>query len=398
MRAQFHQFKSLALNHQTYLDSAATTQKPQPVIEAMNEYYASPVANVHRSGHRLGREATAKFEAARATVARTFGVPAVESVLWTRGTTEAINLVAYAWGQKNLRPGNVICVSEMEHHANLVPWQRFLQAGLRLKFIPVDTNGQLDLEWLETQLDTNCKLLCVCHASNVLGSINPITRICELAHAVGARVLVDGAQAPAHIELNIRQLGCDFYAFSGHKTYGPSGIGCLIASARMMHEMTVWQRGGEMVKDVDWQHSTFQDAPLKFEAGTPHIAGAIGLAAALRWLNEQDRFSLQQRESELVQALMTGLREIPGVVVLGPDAPRVPLVSFHLPGEHCYDLASLLDEQGVYIRSGLHCCVPLHRKLGLHGTLRVSIGAYNHAADLQHFFDALHTALKIMRG
>ena len=380
-----------------YLDSAASTLKPQAVIDALSHYYAFDHSNVHRGAHALADRATAAFEAARDSVARFLSGPEGqvrrEEVIWTRGTTEAINLVAQSWGSANLGPGDEVLISEMEHHANIVPWQLACErTGAILKVIPVTDAGELDLEAFEALLSERTKLLAVTHVSNVLGTVNPVAELIRAAHGVGARVLIDGAQAVAHIHLDMNALDADFYVFSGHKLYGPTGIGVLYGKYDLLAAMPPWQGGGEMIDRVSFDGTTFQAPPFRFEAGTPHIAGAVGLGAAIEWFRGLDQEALKAHEQAVFTELDALLRAFPGVTVLGSAPERCGAVSFLLDGAHPSDVGAFLDQAGVAVRTGHHCCQPLMARYGVSGTVRASLGLSSTSADLQRLGSALEQA------
>lgn len=380
-----------------YLDSAASTLKPQAVIDAISHYYAYDHSNVHRGAHALADRATAAFEAARDTVARFLSGPGEavrrEEVIWTRGTTEAINLVAQSWGGANLSTGDEVLISEMEHHANIVPWQMICErTGATLKVIPVTDAGELDLEAFETLLSKRTKLLAVTHVSNVLGTVNPVAWLIEKAHGVGAKVLVDGAQAVAHLPLNLKALDADFYVFSGHKLYGPTGIGVLYGKYDILAAMPPWQGGGEMIERVSFEGTTYQAPPFLFEAGTPHIAGAVGLSAAIEWLTALDQEGLRAHEHALFTELDALLRGMPGVTVLGYASDRCGAISFLLDGGHHSDVGAFLDQAGVAVRTGHHCCQPLMARYGVSGSVRASLGLSSTSADPQRLGTALEQA------
>ena len=384
-----------------YLDSAASTLKPQAVIDALSHYYAFDHSNVHRGAHALADRATAAFEAARDSVARFLSGPGGlvrrEEVIWTRGTTEAINLVAQSWGGANLGPGDEVLISAMEHHANIVPWQLACErTGASLKVIPVLNEGELDLEAFQGLLSERTKLLAVTHVSNVLGTVNPVAELTQAAHGVGAKVLIDGAQAVAHLELDLKALDVDFYVFSGHKLYGPTGIGVLYGKYDLLAAMPPWQGGGEMIDRVTFEGTTYQAPPFRFEAGTPHIAGAVGLGAAIRWLEGLDRPALEAKEAELFAALDAALKAEPGVRVLGAGPRRLGAVSFTVEGAHPSDVGAFLDQAGVAVRTGHHCCQPLMARFGVPGTVRASLALHSSEADVTAFLEALRKAKRFL--
>ncbi len=408
VRTDFPAFSVLDKEGLVYLDSAATSQKPKAVIDVLNNTYQQPIGNVHRSGHQHGRATTLKFEQVRDNVASFIGAQSSHSIIWTKGTTEAINLVAFSWGMAQLKVGDEIVLSQMEHHANLVPWQQLAKSkGLLLKWIPVTVQAELDLEVAAQLINSNTKLVAICHVSNALGTINPIDRIISLAKSVNARVLIDGAQAVAHLTVDVTKLDCDFYTFSGHKLYGPSGIGALYVKPEALEEMTVWQTGGEMVRNVTQTETSFQETPLKFEAGTPNIEGVIGLGAAIDYLNSLKLMELWQFEQDLLQNLLKQCQLIPQFKLLSKSTAQIPLLSFQIKNQHCLDVATLLDEQGIAIRAGHHCAMPLMQALDSleekssdeishTGSLRVSIGIYNNQQDIDSFCQALKIAIELL--
>ena len=392
LRSQFPALAQEVNGHPLiYLDSAATTQKPQVVLDAIAHYYSADNANVHRAAHALSGRATRAFEAARETVARFINAPHSREVIWTRGTTEAINLVAQSWGMSELKAGDEIVLSTLEHHANIVPWQLIAQrTGAVIRVMPLDERGDLDLAAYHAMLGPRTRLVSVAHVSNALGTVNPVKEIVAAAKAVGALTLIDGAQAVAHLEVDVQAIGCDFYTFSGHKLYGPTGIGVLWGSTELLDRMPPWQAGGEMIDRVSFAGTTFNTLPFKFEAGTPHIAGAIGLAAAIDFVTAQDRAALVRHEQALTDYLVAGLRRVPGLRLIGEPARRAGAVSFLLDEIHPQDAATLLDMQGIALRVGHHCAMPLMESLGIGGTLRASLACYNNRDDVDALLAALH--------
>ncbi|HDZ8929012.1 TPA: SufS family cysteine desulfurase [Aeromonas dhakensis] len=392
LRSQFPALAQEVNGHPlVYLDNAATTQKPKAVLDAINHYYRADNANVHRAAHALSGRATRAFEAARETVARFINAPLSHEVIWTRGTTEAINLVAQSWGVSELRAGDEVVLSTLEHHANIVPWQLVAKCtGAVIRVIPLDERGDLDMAAYLAMLGPRTRLVSVAHVSNALGTVNPVEQIVEAAKAVGALTLIDGAQAVAHLEVDVQAIGCDFYAFSGHKLYGPTGIGVLWGRTELLERMPPWQAGGEMIDRVSFGGTTFNTLPFKFEAGTPHIAGAIGLAAAIDFVMEQDRGALASHEAVLTDYLVAGLRQIPGLRLVGEPGQRAGAVSFLLRDIHPQDAATLLDMQGIALRVGHHCAMPLMESLGIGGTMRASLACYNNRDDVDALLAALH--------
>ena len=376
-----------------YLDNAATSQKPRQVIEALTEYYEEHNANIHRGVHRLAAEATAAYEEARQKVARFLGAPDTRGLIFTRGTTEAINLVAYAWGRRSLREGDEVVLTEAEHHSNLVPWQLAAKAtGARLRFIPIREDGTLDIEEAERLIGPRTKLVGCIHASNVLATINPVERLAELAHEADALMLVDGAQSAPHLPVSVEALGCDFYACSGHKMLGPTGVGVLWGRPEILEEMDPFLGGGEMIREVHLDHSTWNDLPYKFEAGTMNVAQAVGLGAAVDYLDELGMENVREHERRLGEYAYRRLAETEGITIYGPERDRTGLVSFSLPDVHPHDLSQLLDEEGVAIRSGHHCAQPLMRRLGVAATARASFYVYNTEEEVDALVEALGRA------
>ena len=381
-----------------YFDNAATTQKPCAVVEALRNYYEHDNANVHRGLHELSSRATEAYEAARQRVATYLGAASADEIVFTRGTTESINLVAQAWGGKFLRAGDVILLTEMEHHSNLVPWQLLAQrSGARLRFVPVQDDGTLALDQLAELLTPEVKLFAFTHVSNSLGTINPVAELCREAHAVGALTLVDAAQSAGHLPLDVQELGCDFLAFSGHKMCAPTGIGALYGRAEILDLIPPWHGGGEMIVSVALEKSTFKKPPHRFEAGTPNIAGAIGLAAAIDYLEEIGRAAIFEHDSKLTAYAAEQLAELPGMRVLGPRRERGALVGFVMDGVHPHDLTTFADQSGLALRGGHHCNQPLMRRFGLPGTTRASFYFYNTTAEIDRMMEILRGAVRFFR-
>jgi cysteine desulfurase/selenocysteine lyase len=373
-----------------YLDNAATSQKPRQVLDALAGYYEEHNANIHRGVHRLAEEATAAYEEARQKVARFLGARDTRGLIFTRGTTESINLVAHAWGRKVLREDDEVVLTEAEHHSNLVPWQLTARAtGAKLRFIPIRENGILDLEAAERLIGPRTKLVGCIHASNVLATINPVERLIRMAHDVGALMLVDGAQSAPHLPVDVEELGCDFYACSGHKMLGPTGVGVLWGRLEILEEMDPFLGGGEMIREVHLDHSTWNDLPYKFEAGTMNIAQAVGLGAAVNYLGELGMQNVREHERRLGEYAYRRLSELEGITIYGPKEGRTGLVSFSLPDIHPHDLSQLLDEEGIAIRSGHHCAQPLMRRLGVAATARASFYLYNTEEEVDALVEAL---------
>ena len=352
---------------------------------------------MHRSAHALASRATIAFESARDDVTHFLNAAHREEIIWTRGTTEAINLVAYAWGLAYLQQGDEILISAMEHHANLVPWQQVaLKTGARLRIIPLQENGDLDLFQYRQMLSDKTRLVAVTQVSNVLGTVNPVKEIVRLAHEAGALTLIDGAQAVAHNHIDVQALDCDFYVFSGHKVYGPTGIGVLYGKQALLNTLDPWQFGGEMIERVTYESSTFNRPPFRFEAGTPPIAEAIGLAAALKFIREQMAKGSERYHQQLLQQLVNGLTAIEGVHIIGNPVTRQGVVSISLPQFHHHDVCQFLDAQGVAVRSGHHCAMPLIEALGLSGTLRISPGIYNIDQEIMLFLSHLQQTMELL--
>lgn len=375
-----------------YLDSAASAQKPEAVIEAVADVWRHSYANVHRGLHTLANEATEAFEASRGKLARFLGAASADQIVFTKGATEAINLVADSFGA-TLSEGDEIIVSQMEHHSNIVPWH-FLRErkGVVLKWAPVTEDGALDMAAFDSLLSDRTKLVAITHMSNVLGTVSPIEAIAKKAHAVGAAVLVDGSQGAVHMPVDVQTLGCDFYVVTGHKLYGPNGVGALYAAGDWLDRLRPYQGGGEMIAEVREDGVVYADVPHKFEAGTPVIAEVIGLGAALDWLTALDRIALMEHERQLMDRFEAGLADFEGLTILGRTQDKGAITSFSLEGAHPHDLAQLMDKYGVAVRAGHHCAHPLMQRYGLVGTLRASFAAYNTQDDVDAALDALRKA------
>ncbi len=379
-----------------YLDSAATTQKPRAVIDALVDFYERDNANVHRGIHQLSERATAAYEQAREKVGRFLGATQPEEIVFVRGTTEAVNLVAHSFLRPRLQTGDEVLVTAMEHHSNIVPWQLVCaERGARLRVAPIDERGDLILEELAAAIGPRTRLVALAHVSNALGTVNPVGQVVELAHARGVPVLIDGAQAVPHFPVDVGALGCDFYAFSGHKAYGPTGVGALYGRRALLEEMPPYQGGGEMILSVSFERTLYNRVPLRFEAGTPDIAGVVGLGAAIDWLGRLDRPSVAQHETRLVTAAVRRLQELPGVTLVGRPRQRVGVVSFVMEGVHPHDLGTLLDREGVAIRTGHHCAQPLMERFGVAATARASFALYNTEEDLDRLVAALLRAREV---
>jgi cysteine desulfurase/selenocysteine lyase len=376
-----------------YLDNAATTQKPDAVINAISNYYRCDNANVHRGAHALSDRATEQFEAAREATARFLNSPESCQVIWVRGVTEGINLVANSWGRTNLKAGDKVLVSWLEHHSNIVPWQMVCaELGAEVVPIPILDSGDIDLNALDALLDERVKMVAVNHVSNALGTVNPVAEIIQKAHAVGAKVLLDGAQAVAHYPVDVQALDCDFYTFSGHKLFGPTGIGVLWGKKNLLDAMPPFLGGGEMIETVSFSGTTFNVLPFKFEAGTPHIAGVIGLSAAIKYLQGLDRDAAAAHEVMLLDYTLELAKDIEGLRRVGAPREAAGIFSFLLEGTHPSDLGMLLDQQGIAVRTGHHCAQPLMARYGVPGTARASYTIYNTRDDVEALFAGIRKA------
>jgi cysteine desulfurase/selenocysteine lyase len=373
-----------------YLDSAASSQKPRCVIEALQYYYEHDNANVHRGLHELSSRATEGYEGAREKVARYLGATSAEEIVFTRGTTESINLVVNAWGGKFLKEGDVVLLTEMEHHSNIVPWQMLAERiGIKVRYLPVREEGTLQLEELDQWLTPEVKIFAFTHISNSLGTINPVQELCRAARKVGAISLVDAAQSAGHLPVNVQEIGCDFLAFSGHKMCGPTGIGALYGRRELLTAMPPWHGGGEMISSVTFEGATFKDAPHKFEAGTPNIAGAIGLGAAIDYIEKIGRAEIFAHDEALVTYAVERMAELPGIRTFGPSGKRGGLVSFMMESAHPHDVTTFADRYGLALRGGHHCNQPLMRKFRLPGTTRASFYFYNTRAEVDRMMEIL---------
>ncbi len=381
-----------------YFDSAASSQKPRAVIEALRNFYERDNANVHRGLHTLSGRATEAYEHARQRVAEYIGAASADEIIFTRGTTESINLVAQAWGEKFLGEGDVILLTAMEHHSNLVPWQLLAERkGARLQFLPVRDDGTLDIEKLHSLLTPEVKLFAFTHISNSLGTINPVADLCAKARAVGALTLVDAAQSAGHMPLDVQELGCDFLAFSGHKMCAPTGIGVLYGRAELLDSTPPWQGGGEMIVSVTLEKSTFKKPPHRFEAGTPNIAGAVGLAAAIDYIDAIGRPAIFEHDSELARYAADRVSELPGTRVFGPKEERGALVGFVMDAAHPHDLTTFADQYGLALRGGHHCNQPLMRRFNVPGTTRASFYFYNTTEEIDRMVEILHAAVQFFK-
>lgn len=372
-----------------YLDNAASAQKPLAVLEAMDHYYRTMHANVHRGAHTLGDRATEAFENARETVRRFLNAPSSREIIWTRGTTEALNLVANGLAPR-LREGDEILVTRMEHHANIVPWQMLAgRTGARLVPAGLTPEGELDTEDLRKKLNERTRILAIAHASNVLGTVNPVAELVAMARERNIITVVDGAQAVPHFRPDVRALGCDFYAFSAHKVFGPTGIGVLYGRAELLEEMPPWQGGGEMIERVSFERTTWNQLPYKFEAGTPAIAEAVGLAAAIDYLDSLDQAAVMAAETALLERATELVETVPGMEIIGTARHKVPVLSFKIAGLHPSDIGTLLDQQGIAIRTGHHCAMPLMDFYAVPGTARASFAFYNTQDEVEQLFSGL---------
>src|SRR5258705_13248997 len=378
-----------------YFDSAATSQRPRNVLDVVRNYYEHENANVHRGLHALSMRATEHYEKSRQRVADFIGAASADEIIFTRGTTEGINLVAQAWGGKFLRAGDVILLTEMEHHSNLVPWQLLAaRTGVQLRFVPVLDDGTLALEELPSLLTPEVKLFAFTHISNSLGTINPVAKLCQKARAMGVLTLVDAAQSAGHLPVDVQELGCDFLAFSGHKMCGPTGIGALYGRAELLDAMPPWHGGGEMIVSVTLEKSTFKRPPHRFEAGTPNIAGAIGLAAAIDYIESIGRLAIFEHDSQLARYAAERIGELPGTRILGPKEERGALVGFVMDAAHPHDLTTFADQYGLAMRGGHHCNQPLMRRFGVSGTTRASFYFYNTMEEIDRMIEILHAAVR----
>ncbi|MBC8256714.1 MAG: cysteine desulfurase [Candidatus Marinimicrobia bacterium] len=373
-----------------FLDNASTTQKPQSVIDTLSHYYENYNANIHRGIYQIAEKATAAYEKTRDNVKEFIGAKDRRSIVFTKGTTESINLVANSWGGENLKPGDEVLITEMEHHSNIIPWQLICKrTGANLKYIPINEDGSLDLSDPEKYFTINTKIVCVIHQSNVFGTINPIAEIVKLAHEVGALVLVDGAQSTPHHKVNVSELNCDFFAFSGHKMLGPTGVGVLYAKPELLEAMHPFLGGGEMIRKVTMEESTWNDIPWKFEAGTPNIAQVIGLGSAIDYINKIGRENITEYETELLKYAQEKLQSIPGINIYGTVKDKGAVFSFNVENIHPHDVAHILDTYGIAIRAGHHCAQPIMKKLNIAATNRASFYIYNTLGEIDQLVNGL---------
>lgn len=379
-----------------YLDNAASTQKPQAVLDRLQTYYTSENANIHRGVHHLGELATEAYHGARKKIARFLNAPDPKQVVFTRGTTESINLVAASWGQANLRKGDEILLSVMEHHANIVPWQMVAkQTGAIIRVIPLNEQTALDLNAADQLISNKTRILAVCQVSNALGTINPVRELIARARSVGAVTLIDGAQGVPHLNVDVQELDCDFYAFSGHKVYGPTGIGILYGKKEILESMPPYQGGGDMIQRVTFEKTTYKDIPERFEAGTPNIAGAAGLGAAIDYFGQFNTNDIHAHEAAVINYGLEKLASVDDLTIYGSDVERTGVISFNLDGIHAHDLATILDRDGVAIRAGNHCTQPLMKSLGVAATARASFSFYNSKEEVDTLVSALIKAREI---
>lgn len=399
IRSQFPILKRMVKGKPlVYFDNAATAQKPQVVIDALTEYYEKYNANIHRGIHSLAEEATAAYEATRDTVQQFINAQHREEIIFTRGVTESINLVAYTYGRTNLKAGDEIIISGMEHHSNIVPWQLIAEmTGAKLQVIPVDDNGELMMEAFHQLLSEKTKIVSVVHASNSLGTINPVKEIIDAAHKFGAVVMIDGAQSTVHLDIDVQELDCDFFTISSHKVYGPTGIGVLYGKKELLEAMPPFMGGGEMIKEVTFEKTTWNDLPYKFEAGTPNIADTVAFKAALDFVSSIGKENARAHEDALLHYATAQLERIDGIRMIGKAKHKVSVASFVVEGVHPQDLGILLDNQGVAVRTGHHCTQPLMNRFGIPGTTRASFAMYNTKDEIDVMIAALNKSIKLLR-
>ncbi|WP_019894587.1 aminotransferase class V-fold PLP-dependent enzyme [Hydrogenovibrio halophilus] len=380
-----------------YLDSGATTQKPDTVIEAVRDYYRHDNANVHRGVYALSERATEAYEGARDQLRDFIHAPSRKELVFVRGATEAINLVAQSYGRAFLQPGDEVLITELEHHSNIVPWQ-FLreQIGIKLVVVPINERGEVPLADFEAALSDRTRLVAISHMSNALGTINDVTAMARLAKEKGAKVLVDGAQAIAHLPVDVQAIGCDFYVFSGHKMYGPTGIGVLWAREALLEQMPPYQGGGDMIHTVTFEKTEYNELPYKFEAGTPNIAGVVGLGAAVRFMQSLDRAAIEAYERELLDYATEQLQNLPGLVIIGQARHKAAVISFKIEGAHPHDLATLMDQDGIAVRASHHCAQPVMQKFQVPATVRASFGVYNTFDDVDRLVASVQEALDML--
>ena len=397
IREDFPILQRLVREHRlVYLDSAATTQKPRAVLDTLARYYAHGNANIHRGVYVLSEEATAAYDAARVKVQRFLNAAASREIIFTRNTTESINLVAQSFGRRNIGPGDEILITHMEHHSNIVPWQLLCeQVGARLRVAPIDDTGTLQLDELERLIGPRTRLISVVHLSNSLGTINPVADIVAMARARDIPVLIDGSQAVYHMPVDVQALGCDFYVCTGHKLYGPTGIGVLYGREALLEQMPPYQGGGDMIRSVTFEKTTYADLPHKFEAGTPHIAGAVGLGAAIDYIQGIGFEALQEHESDLLAYGTAALAEVKGLRIIGTAARKASILAFVMKGAHPHDVGTIVDTEGVALRTGHHCTQPVMDRFGVPATARASVAMYNTRAEIDALVRALHRVREV---
>jgi len=380
-----------------YFDNAATSQKPQAVIDALINYYTTYNANIHRGIHTLAEEATTAFEATRDAVQQFIHAASREEIIFTRGTTEGINLVAYTWGRQNIKAGDEIIISTMEHHSNIVPWQILCEEkGAVLKIIPITDEGELLIDEYKKLLSPKTKLVSVVHVSNALGTINPVKQIIDAAHEAGAVVLIDGAQSTVHLDINVQQMDCDFFVFSAHKLYGPTGVGVLYGKEHLLETMPVFHGGGEMIKEVTFEKTIYNDLPYKYEGGTPNIADVIAFKAALGFINQTGKENIQEHEEELLLYATKQFQQIPGLKIIGTAKEKISVISFIIDNFHPQDIGILLDNSGIAVRTGHHCTQPLMNRFGITGTVRASFAVYNTKEEIDELIAGVQKTIKML--
>lgn len=381
-----------------YFDNGATSQKPSIVVEALSQYYRNENSNIHRGVHTLSQEATSAYEAVREKVQKYLSAGQKEEIIFTKGTTDGINLIASSFGRHHLKAGDEVIISTMEHHSNIVPWQMICEEkGATLKIIPINDQGEIDLEAYKGLLSSKTKMVSIVHISNTLGTINPVKEMTDLAHEHGAVVLIDGAQSVPHMPVNVAELGAEFYVFSMHKLFGPTGVGVLYGKKEWLDALPPYQGGGDMIKTVTFEKTTYNELPHKFEAGTPNIAGGIATGAALDYLNQLDWQGVQQHEKELLDYGTEKLKQVEGLKIIGEAANKASVISFVVDGTHAYDLGVIMDKMGVAVRTGHHCTQPLMNRFGILGTARASFAFYNTKAEIDQFMEALNRAIKMLK-
>ena len=397
VRADFPILQKRVRGHDlVYLDNAATSQKPKAVIEAITRHYESDNANIHRGVHYLSERATAEFEAARKSVQMFLNARHVEEIVFVRGTTEAINLVAQTYGRANVSAGDEVVITALEHHSNIVPWQMLCEErGARLRIVPINDDGELILEEFHRLLGPRTKIVAVSHVSNALGTVNPVPDIVQMAHARNIPVLIDGAQATPRLAVDVQTLDCDFYAFSGHKSYGPTGIGVLYGKSSLLEAMPPYQGGGDMIRSVTFERTTYNKIPHKFEAGTPDMSGAVGLKAALEYLNGLGMGNIAAHEAELLAYATDAVSAIPGIRLIGTAKQRAGVLSFVMDGVHPHDIGTILDQEGIAIRTGHHCAQPVMERFGIDATARASFGLYNTKQEIDALVHGIHKVKEV---